>query len=201
MSSSTKPITARPEHAITGVILAGGLGTRMGGIDKGLQLFHGVPLALHVARRLSPQVGRLLINTNRNPTRYAAFGYPLIGDRIDGFAGPLAGLHAALSAAETPLVATAPCDSPRLPLDLVARMHDALRGGEAKLALATAGGRLHPVFCLCHTSLLPSLEAYLSGGGRKVASWCAEAGALQVDFSDQIAAFDNLNTLDDLLGK
>lgn len=170
----------------------------MGGADKGLQLFRQQALVSHVASRLAPQVDRLLINANRSAVEYAAFGYPLIRDRIEGFAGPLAGLHAALSAAETPLVATAPCDSPMLPLDLVSRLHGAMESAKASLAIVTAGDRLHPVFCLCTTALLPPLETYLLSGGRKVAHWCRDMGAIEVDFSDQIDAFGNLNTLDDL---
>jgi molybdopterin-guanine dinucleotide biosynthesis protein A len=192
------PVSGQAEAMITGVILAGGRGTRMRGVDKGLQLHAGKALVRHVADRLAPQVGHLLINANRSEAEYAAFGYPILGDRIAGFAGPLAGLHAALAAAGTPLVVTAPCDSPRLPLDLVCRLHSALRAAHANLAIAAAGGRLHPVFCLCERSLLPQLEAYLQDGGRKVAAWCAEMGAVEVDFSDQCEAFDNFNTLDDL---
>jgi molybdopterin-guanine dinucleotide biosynthesis protein A len=194
------PPSPPSEEAITGVILAGGLGTRMGGVDKGLQLHAGKALVRHVADRLAPQVGHLLINANRNETEYAAFGYPLVGDRITGFAGPLAGLHAALSVAGTPLVVTTPCDSPRLPVDLVERLHHALQAGNANVAIAVADGRIHPVFCLCRTLLLPRLEAYLKRDGRKVALWCAEMGAIEVDFSDQSEAFGNFNTLDDLAG-
>lgn len=187
-----------PEALITGVILAGGQGTRMGGVDKGLQLLDGKALVSHVTERLAPQVNQLMINANRNEITYTAFGYPVFADRITGFAGPLAGLHAALSAADTPLVLTAPCDSPGLPLDLASRLHGALAAGHANLAIAMAGGRLHPVFCLCRRSLLAELEAYLLGGGRRVAAWCADMGAIEVDFSDQKDAFGNFNTLDDL---
>jgi len=200
MPSTKTPLAVPSGPSITGVILAGGLGTRMGGVDKGLQLFNEQALVLHVANRLAPQVAHLLINANRNAAEYAAFGYPLIADRIDGFAGPLAGLHAALGAANTPLVVTVPCDSPKLPLDLVQRLHRALDAAPANLAIATAGGRLHPVFCLCRRSLLPSLAAYLHGGGRKVAHWCAAMGAVEVDFSDQLEAFGNFNRLEDLTG-
>ncbi|AXS81126.1 molybdenum cofactor guanylyltransferase MobA [Dechloromonas sp. HYN0024] len=189
-----------PEDAITGIILAGGLGTRMGGADKGLQLHHGKALVCHVAARLAPQVARLMINANRNQSTYATFGYPLVADHISGFAGPLAGLHAALSTAHTPLVVTAPCDSPDLPYDLVDRLYQALRAGPANLAIARTAERIHPVFCLCHRSLLPQLTAYLEGGGRRVAAWCAAMGAIEVDFSDQGDAFGNFNTLDDLAG-
>ncbi|MFZ2971590.1 MAG: molybdenum cofactor guanylyltransferase MobA [Ferribacterium limneticum] len=192
------PTAKEPEQLITGVILAGGLGTRMGGVDKGLQLYEGKALVWHVAKRLAPQVDHLLINANRSTAEYAAFGYPVLADEITGFAGPLAGLHAALAAAKTPLVLTAPCDSPELPLDLVNRLYGALRNTQANLAIARAGGRLHPVFCLCRCSLLAPLAAYLEGGGRKVAAWCADMGAIEVDFSDQSEAFGNFNTLDDL---
>jgi molybdopterin-guanine dinucleotide biosynthesis protein A len=183
---------------ITGVILAGGLGTRMGGVDKGLQLYDGSALVWHVAKRLAPQVDHLLINANRSEAAYAAFGYPVLADQITGFAGPLAGLHAALAAAKTPLVLTAPCDSPRLPLDLADHLHHALLTANANLAIASTDGRLHPVFCLCRRSLLGQLEAYLEGGGRKVAAWCTDMGAVEVDFSEQREAFGNFNTLDDL---
>lgn len=192
------PISKDPEGLITGVILAGGLGTRMGGVDKGLQLYDGKALVWHVAKRLAPQVDHLLINANRSEAEYAAFGYPVLADQITGFAGPLAGLHASLAAAKTPLVLTVPCDSPRLPLDLVDRLHSALLTANANLAIARAGGRLHPVFCLCRRSLLGPLEAYLEGGGRKVAAWCADMGAIEVDFSEQSEAFGNFNTLADL---
>ena len=189
------------DAAITGVILAGGLGRRMGGVDKGLQLLDGKAMVRHVAERLAPQVGQLLINANRSQNEYGALGYPVIGDLIPNFAGPLAGLHAALSVATTPLVVTAPCDSPYIPEDLVTRLHQALLASDAPLAVATADGRLHPVFCLCQTTLLPALTHYLESGGRKLAQWCDEMGAVEVDFSDQAYAFRNFNTLADLTSK
>lgn len=184
--------------AITGVILAGGLGRRMGGVDKGLQLLDGKALVHHVAERLAPQVGALVINANRSQAEYGVLGYPLLADAIPDFAGPLAGLHAALVASTTPLVLTVPCDSPYLPLDLAARLHAALLGEGANLAIARAAGRVHPVFCLCRAALAPELEAFLRNGGRKVMEWCAEAGCVEVDFDDQPAAFSNFNTLADL---
>jgi len=186
---------------ITGVILAGGLARRMGGVDKGLQLLAGRPLVAHVAERLAPQVGALLINANRSHVEYAALGYPLLADEIPDFAGPLAGLHAALVASTTPLVVTVPCDSPYLPLDLVGRLHVALLQKGADLAIARAAGRVHPVFCLCRTSLAPQLASFLGGGGCRVMQWCGEMGGVEVDFDDQPAAFSNFNTLDDLAGK
>lgn len=186
---------------ITGVILAGGRGQRMGGVDKGLQLLHGRPLIAWVLERLVPQVGAVLINANRNGERYAAFAYPVVADRIADFAGPLAGLHAALAAARTPWVVTVPCDSPHPPADLVARLAAALqddRSGKAELAVARAGGRLQPVFCLAHCRLLPRLEAYLAGGGRRPGEWLASLGAREVSFDDETAAFSNINTLEEL---
>ena len=186
---------------ITGVILAGGLGRRMGGVDKGLQLLAGRPLAAHVAERLAPQVGSLLINANRSQADYAALGYPVLADEIPDFAGPLAGLHAALSAATTAWVVTVPCDSPYLPEDLVCRLQAAMLATGANLAIASCEGRLHPVFCLCRKSLQEQLAIYLNEGGRRVAQWCAAMGAVEVDFDDQPAAFRNFNTLDDLSGK
>lgn len=189
-----------PGAAITGVILAGGLGRRMGGVDKGLQLLDGRPLAAHVADRLAPQVDRLLINANRSQAAYAALGYPVFADEIPDFAGPLAGLHAALAASQTSLVVTAPCDSPFLPADLVGRLRAALLDAGGNIAIARAAGRLHPVFCLCRTSLRPALVSYLADGGRRVAQWCAGMGAIEVDFDDQPQAFQNFNTLRELTG-
>lgn len=125
-----------PRPPITGVILAGGLGRRMGSVDKGLQLLNGQPLAQHVAGRLAPQVDELLINANQNGERYAAFGHRVVPDQIPDFAGPLAGLHAALSAATHPLVATAPCDSPFLPADLIFRLFSGLTAANADIAVA-----------------------------------------------------------------
>ena len=187
--------------AITGVILAGGLARRMGGVDKGLQLLAGRPLVAHVIERLAPQVGSLLINANRSQAEYGALGYPLLADEIPDFAGPLAGLHAALVASATPLVLTVPCDSPYLPLDLARRLHAAMLDKGADLAIARAAGRVHPVFCLCRTGLAPQLEIFLRQGGRRVMEWCAGAGCVEVDFDDQPDAFRNFNTLDDLAGK
>lgn len=187
--------------AITGVILAGGLARRMGGVDKGLQVLAGRPLVAHVIERLAPQVGGLLINANRSHAEYGALGYALLADRIPDFAGPLAGLHAALVAATTPLVVTVPCDSPYLPRDLVARLHAAMLDQRADLAIARAAGRVHPVFCLSRTALAPQLDIFLRQGGRRVMEWCAGAGGVEVDFDDQPGAFRNFNTLDDLAGK
>ena len=153
---------------ITGVVLAGGLGRRMGGTDKGLQELRGQPMVHWVIERLAPQVDELLINANQNGERYAAFGHRVVPDQIPGFAGPLAGLHAALATATHPLVATAPCDSPFLPADLISRLFSALTAADADLAVAKTFDQAHPVFCLCQRSVLPHLTEFLESGGRKV---------------------------------
>lgn len=183
---------------ITGVVLAGGLGRRMGGADKGLQELDGRPMAAHVIERLAGQVDELLVNANQNAERYAAFGYRVVPDAITGFAGPLAGLHAALSAATHPLVATAPCDSPFLPADLVSRLHAALVAGQAQFAVARTFDQPHPIFCLCRRELLPQLEAYLVAGERRFERWYSALKVVEVAFDDEAAAFENINTREDL---
>ena len=187
-----------PRTAITGVVLAGGQGQRMGGVDKGLVALDGQPLVAHVLARLAPQVDRVLINANRNAPRYAAFGYPVFADEIAGFAGPLAGLHAALGHAEDPLVATAPCDSPFLPPDLVARLRGGLEAAGADLAVACTLGQQHPVFCLCRRSVRAHLEAYLASGARRFDRWYASLKVAYVAFDDVPEAFCNLNTREEL---
>lgn len=183
---------------ISGVILAGGLGRRMGNIDKGLQELRGRPMVTWVAERLGPQVNELLINANQNLAQYATFGYSVVPDQIPDFAGPLAGLHAALSAAAHPLVATAPCDSPFLPTDLVSRLHAALLAADADLAVARTFDQPHPVFCLCQRKVLPHLTEFLQGGGRKVDRWYATLKVIEVTFDDEAEAFENINTRDEL---
>ena len=186
------------ECRITGVVLAGGLGRRMGSIDKGLQSLHQRPMVEWVIERLAPQVDELLINANQHVERYAAFGHPVVPDRIPGCAGPLAGLHAALASARHPLVATAPCDSPFLPRDLVARLLQALRTADAELAVARTFDQPHPVFCLCRQTVLPHLNAFLSGGGRRFERWYSTLNVVEVAFDDEAAAFTNINTREEL---
>jgi molybdopterin-guanine dinucleotide biosynthesis protein A len=183
---------------ITGVILAGGLGRRMGGIDKGLQELRSRPMVQWVIERLAPQVDELLINANQNGERYAIFGYRVVPDQIPDFAGPLAGLHAALSAATTPLVATAPCDSPFLPADLINRLQAALVAEHADLSVARTFDQAHPVFCLCKRDVLPHLTEFLHSGGRKIDRWYSTLKVVEVAFDDQVAAFENINTREEL---
>lgn len=183
---------------ITGVVLAGGMGRRMGGVDKGLQTLRGRPMAAWVVERLQPQVGTLIINANQNLDRYAEFGCPVVPDQIPDFAGPLAGLHAALSAARTPLVVTAPCDSPFLPEDLVFRLFSALTAAGAELAVARTFDQPHPVFCLCRREVLPHLTDFLESGGRKIDRWYATLKIVEVAFDEVADAFENINTRDEL---
>jgi len=183
---------------ITGIVLAGGMGRRMGGIDKGLVELDGRPMVAHVLARLAPQVGAVLINANQNGDRYAQFGYPVIADAVGGFAGPLAGLHAGMSDAKTPLVVTVPCDSPFLPLDLVARLATAIARDDAQLAVAQTLGQPHPVFALVRRDVLPHLASFLRGGGRKIDAWYASLRVALVPFDDVADAFRNINTAAEL---
>jgi molybdopterin-guanine dinucleotide biosynthesis protein A len=179
---------------ITGVILAGGRGQRMGGVDKGLQELDGRPLAQWVLARLAPQVDRVLISANRNLARYAEFGCIVLPDTLPDFAGPLAGLHAALTQTTTPLLVAVPCDSPFLPGDLVARLHAALLAKNADLAVPRTGDRVHRAFCLTRREILPRLDAFLAGGERKVGLWHASLAIAEVRFDDAADAFRNINT-------
>ena len=193
--------TSNPEHGtakITGVILAGGQGRRMGGVDKGLKLLRGKPMVLWVIERFAPQVDELLINANQNLDTYTTFGYRVVADAIGGFAGPLAGLHCGLSEARHDLVATVPCDSPFLPRDLIARLYSALESRGTEIAVARTGDQPHPVFCLCRREALPGLTAFLAGGGRKIDAWYAMLQVVEVPFDDEAAAFSNINTQDEL---
>ena len=191
----------RLDGAVTGLILAGGRGTRMGSVDKGLQPFRGMPMAMHVLYRLQPQVDAVLVNANQNLAAYEAFGVSVWPDALDGFAGPLAGLQTGLMHCETPYLVTAPCDSPMLPIDLVARLAAGLQSNQAEVALAVTGSgdnlQPHPVFCLVRTTVLPSLSAYLQAGGRKVDTWFATLTMTHVHFTDD-NAFRNINTLEEL---
>lgn len=168
----------------------------MGGVDKGLQPLRGKPMVGWVVARFKSQVEEIIINANQNLEVYRAFGYRVVADEIGGFAGPLAGLHAGLSAASYPLVATVPCDSPFLPADLVARLRNAL--GDKELAVAKTGDQPHPVFVLLRTGLKPNLEAFLKQGGRKIDAWYGSLRTVEVSFDDEAEAFRNINTLEEL---
>jgi molybdenum cofactor guanylyltransferase len=186
---------------ITGLVLCGGRGTRMGGVDKGLQNHHGVPLALHALLRLQPQVGTAMINANRNLAAYESFGVPVWPDPLADFPGPLGGMLAGLEHCETPYLVSVPCDTPDFPQDLVQRLAAALVAADAEVAMAAApqdgAMRAQPVFALLHASLLESLVAYLHGGERKIAGWTRSRRCVEVPFDDG-AAFFNANTLAEL---
>ena len=185
---------------VTGVVLAGGQGSRMGGVDKGLQPFRGKPMAAHAIERLTPQVDELLINANRNVEAYAAFGHRVIADEIEGFAGPLAGFERGLAHAAGALVVTVPCDSPFLPHDLVARLRTALESAGAQIAVAKTGERAHPVFCLMRRGVHESLKQFLSSGQRKIDRWYSQLQLVEVAFDDEADAFLNINTREELKG-
>jgi molybdenum cofactor guanylyltransferase len=170
----------------------------MGSVDKGLVLLHGRSMVRHVLDRFAPQVDDVLINANQHLDQYAALGFRVIPDSIEGFAGPLAGLHVGLVHATQPLVATVPCDSPFLPADLVARLLGAMQAADADLAVARTFDQPHPVFALVRRSVLPHLTHFLEGGGRKIDAWYATLKTVEVAFDDKADAFRNINTLAEL---
>jgi molybdopterin-guanine dinucleotide biosynthesis protein A len=183
---------------ITGIVLAGGQGRRMGGVDKGWVELAGKPMIAHVLGRLAPQVGDVLINANQNLERYATFGVPVVPDNVGGFAGPLAGLHAGMTRATRSHVVTVPCDSPFLPTDLVDRLAAGLEVEHAQLAVAKTFDQPHPVFCLVRRDVLPHLAAFLEAGGRKIDAWYASLAIVEVAFDDEADAFRNINTAEEL---
>ena len=195
--------------SITGLSLAGGRGTRMGGIDKGLQNFRGLPLALQALMRLQLQSlppQEVLINANRNLSAYESLGVQVWPDSLSDYAGPLAGFLTGLERCETPLLLTVPCDTPLFPLDLAERLHQALLAQDADLAMAAAPEadgtvRPQPVFCLLKVDLLESLVAFTQAGGRKIDAWTAQHRCALVPFDlpgDSPQAFANANTLQEL---
>jgi molybdopterin-guanine dinucleotide biosynthesis protein A len=190
-----------PAEEITGLVLAGGRGSRMGGVDKGLQSHQGMPLALHALLRLQLQVGAAMVNANRNLAAYESMGVPVWPDPLADYPGPLAGLLAGLEHCDTPYLVTVPCDTPNFPEDLVARLAAALEAGGADIAMAASledgQMRSQPVFCLLKTELLESLVAFLQSGERKVDRWTGQHRCVVVPFDDS-SAFFNANTLAEL---
>jgi molybdopterin-guanine dinucleotide biosynthesis protein A len=204
--------TAIAASEITGLVLAGGRGARMGGVDKGLQTFNGTPLAMHALMRLGLQVGETMVNANRNLSAYESFGAPVWPDGLADYAGPLAGFLTGLERCETPYLLTVPCDTPLFPLDLASRLGNALAAEDAEIAMVSApeaaakpGGapslRPQPVFCLLRATLLESLVRFTQDGGRKIDQWTAQHRTVLVPFdrpSDAPDAFFNANTLAEL---
>jgi molybdopterin-guanine dinucleotide biosynthesis protein A len=197
-------------HEITAIVLAGGRGSRMGGVGKGLQNFNGTPLALHTVLRLQMQegglVGELMVNANRNLSAYEAFGAPVWPDTLSDYAGPLAGFMTGLERCETPYLLTVPCDTPLFPLDLAQRLAQAFEDDSTEIAMAAAledDGQLRtqPVFCLMRVELLESLVAFTQAGGRKIDRWTDQHKTVVVPFNlpgDDARAFCNANTLAEL---
>lgn len=199
---------------ITGVVLAGGRGSRMGGVDKGLQNFRGMPLALYTLLRLQPQVGATMVNANRNLSAYESFGVPVWPDGLSDYAGPLAGFLTGLEQCETAYLLTVPCDTPLFPADLVARLAEAMLREDAEIAMAAAREedpgsesgagsaiRPQPVFSLLRHDLMESLVRFTQSGGRKIDAWTAQHRTVVVPFDqpgDDPAAFFNANTLAEL---
>jgi molybdopterin-guanine dinucleotide biosynthesis protein A len=186
------------QSSVTGLILAGGKGSRMGGVDKGLQVFRGRRLVDHVYERFAPQVGGIIINANQNHEEYKTFGVRVVSDAIGGYAGPLAGLHAGLSVSKRPLLASVPCDSPFLPADLIERLHQRIDETGAELAVAKTGEQPHPVFSMMRRGVLDHLTEFLKAGGRKIDAWYASLNVVEVAFDDEPEAFSNINTREDL---
>jgi molybdopterin-guanine dinucleotide biosynthesis protein A len=186
---------------ITGLVLAGGRGSRMGGVDKGLQNFQGMPLALHTLLRLGPQVGQVMINANRNLAAYESMGAPVWPDAQADYPGPLAGMLVGLERCETPYLVTVPCDTPNFPLDLVERLAQALDQADAEIAIAATreDGSVvpQPVFCLLKAALMESLVAFLHAQERKIDRWTAQHRCVTVVFDDATAFF-NANTAAEL---
>ncbi|OAT30920.1 molybdenum cofactor guanylyltransferase MobA [Proteus myxofaciens] len=181
---------------ITGGILAGGRATRMGGVDKGLQILEGKPLYLHIADKLSSHVDHILISANRNLDEYRKSHYPVITDEIEDFAGPLAGMLAVLKNAQTPWVIFVPCDVPYFPVNLVKNLYE--QKGDALASYVYDGNREHPTLSLLNRRVIPMLEKYLAQGDRKLMLFMKQIGAKPVLFADQAEAFINLNTLQDI---
>ena len=170
----------------------------MGGIDKGLSCLQNKPLIEHVIGRVSPQVDEIIINANREIAHYKAFNLLVLQDENVDYIGPLAGFVLGLQHAKHDYVLTVPCDSPLLPLNLVGRFINCMAETHAEITIARSDGNSHTVFCLMKKSVLPSLKAYILSGGRKVSAWQKSQKYVEVDFSDCVEAFTNLNTFDDL---
>lgn len=183
----------------TGVVLAGGMARRLGGRDKGLVLLDEKPLVQYVLEAITPQVGHVKINANRNLDNYAAFNCPVISDELDNYCGPLAGMASCLSEIDTPYMVTVPCDSPFIPDDLVKRLFMKLEQDNAEISVAHNGARIQPVFVLMKTTLRQSILDFLDKGERKIDKWFDQHKLAITDFSDQPDTFININTEDDLI--
>ncbi len=192
-------VRAAPDAAaITAVVLAGGAGSRVGHADKGLVLARGYPLIMHVLMRVAPQVGPVIISANRNLASYEALGHQVVADDLPGYAGPLAGIAAALRVCQSPYLLCVPCDAPRLSLELAARLGKKLVADSATIAAPFAEGRRQAAFCLMRADLGKQLSEFITAGGRKLGAWQDSLGCIEVAFDDQAQSFTNINSLEDL---
>lgn len=182
---------------ITAVVLAGGMGRRMEGIDKGLALLSGREMVAYVIDTLQPNVSEIIVNANRNLDAYSKFGARVVGDSLEGYQGPLAGVEAGMAESKTAWIYTCPCDSPMQSVELLPTMWKQLSATDASIGLAYDGERTHPVFSLLNTSLLPSLRQYLNDGQRKIDRWFAQHNMRELDCSEHAASFVNINTEED----
>ena len=180
-------------NQVTGIILAGGLARRMGGVDKGLVPINDRPMIAWVIDALRVQVADVIINANRNHDKYREFGCAVIDDGDREFRGPLAGFARGMQAAKTPWIVVVPCDSPLICGDLVRRLHAVMMTEGSRIAVAHDGARLQPVFAMLHRDLFADLVGYLDGGGRKIDQWYERHGYAIADFSDAIDTFSNIN--------
>lgn len=181
-------------HGITGVVLAGGKASRMGGKDKGLQLLNGIPLWQHVATTLSLQTDSLVISANRSLDIYQRSGYPVIKDSLSNYPGPLAGILATFQQIDSEWFLFSPCDTPFIPQTLCERFW--YSKGDAPAVWAHDGDHDHPTVALLNRRLQPALENYLAAGERRVMVFLRQTGGHHVDFSDVRSAFTNVNTLE-----
>ena len=185
-------------NKVTGCILAGGQGRRMGGRDKGLVELASRPLVAYAIERLAPQVGSIVISANRELDAYGAFDHEVLTDRTGDYQGPLAGVERALSECKIPYLVSVPCDLPLFPMNLVSRLYEAIQQGSGRIAVAALDGKRQNVVALWDKRCLPALQTFLAAGGRRVEDFLIEQNAVTVDFSDEAAAFDNVNTPEDL---
>ncbi len=184
---------------ITGVILAGGMGRRMNGVDKGLVLLNGRQMISYVIETLKPHVHEVVVNANRNIDQYQQFGATVVADSTEGYQGPLAGVEAGIAQAKTPWIYTCPCDSPLQSALLLPHMWQQIKNTDATIGVAFDGERTHPVFSLLQVSLLGSLRSYLAGGDRKIDRWFEQHKLLTIDCSKYAASFVNINTEEELV--
>lgn len=195
------PASGPSKAQITAVVLAGGLGRRMSadgrGINKAMVQISGQPMIAHVIERIRTQVNSILINADPQQPDWSMFGLPIIADQIADRPGPLAGIHAALSCVDTPWLLSVPCDTPRLPHDLVARLARAQAQSGADRVSVRCAAQRHPVIALVHRSLAAELEAFVRTGGRRIESWLSQGQWAEAEFEDE-TEFVNVNTADEL---